>query len=94
MSEIDTLARNVLARARKAGVMVATAESCTGGLVAGTLTEIPGSSDVIDRGFVTYTNAAKVEMLGVRPQTLENFGAVSAQTASEMAETAPKFSSV
>ncbi len=72
-----------LCRAR--GFKVATAESCTGGLVSATLTDIPGSSDVVDRGFVTYSNAAKQAMLGVDPKTLEAHGAVSAQTAAEMA---------
>ena len=64
---------------------IATAESCTGGLVAGALTDIPGSSDVIDRGFVTYSNDAKRAMLGVEAGTLANFGAVSKETATAMA---------
>jgi nicotinamide-nucleotide amidase len=64
---------------------VATAESCTGGLVAGALTEIPGSSDVIDRGFVTYSDEAKRAMLGVKATTLATFGAVSKETATAMA---------
>jgi nicotinamide-nucleotide amidase len=64
---------------------IATAESCTGGLVAGALTDIPGSSDVIDRGFVTYSNDAKRAMLGVEAGTLANFGAVSKETAIAMA---------
>jgi nicotinamide-nucleotide amidase len=79
-------AAHVLERARKAGVTIATAESCTGGLVAAALTDIPGSSDVVERGFVTYSNAAKVEMLGVAPATLDRFGAVSEEVAREMAE--------
>jgi competence/damage-inducible protein CinA C-terminal domain len=79
------LATEVLARARAAGLMIATAESCTGGLVAGALTDIPGSSDVVDRGFVTYSNAAKREMLGVAAATLEAHGAVSEEVAREMA---------
>jgi len=64
---------------------IATAESCTGGLIAATLTEIPGSSDVVDRGFVTYSNAAKQAMLGVPAATLRQFGAVSRETAEAMA---------
>jgi nicotinamide-nucleotide amidase len=64
---------------------IATAESCTGGLVAGALTDIPGSSDVIDRGFVTYSDDAKRAMLGVKASTLHAFGAVSKQTATAMA---------
>ena len=65
--------------------MVATAESCTGGLVAGALTDIAGSSTVVDRGFVTYTNLAKKQMLGVTQKSLGNYGAVSEQVAVEMA---------
>jgi nicotinamide-nucleotide amidase len=65
---------------------VATAESCTGGLVAGALSEIPGSSAVLDRGFVTYSNEAKQQMLGVTPSTLDVFGAVSKECAEEMAK--------
>jgi nicotinamide-nucleotide amidase len=64
---------------------IATAESCTGGLVAAALTEIPGSSAVLDRGFVTYSNVAKQEMLGVPPATLRAYGEVSRQTAEAMA---------
>ncbi|UFM64588.1 CinA family protein [Paracoccus sp. MA] len=66
--------------------MIATAESCTGGLIAGRLTDVPGSSDAVDRGFVTYSNAAKIEMLGIRPETLETHGAVSEEIAAEMAQ--------
>jgi nicotinamide-nucleotide amidase len=71
-------------RARK--IKLATAESCTGGLVAAALTEIAGSSDVFDRGFVTYSNAAKEMMLGVSADILERFGAVSRETADAMAQ--------
>lgn len=85
MAEFDALAVQVLDAARDAKVMIATAESCTGGLIIGQLTEIAGSSDVVDRGFVTYTNEAKIEMLGVRAETLDAVGAVSEQTAREMA---------
>ncbi|HEX9301536.1 MAG TPA: CinA family protein [Casimicrobiaceae bacterium] len=66
------------------GWKVATAESCTGGLVAGAITDISGSSEWFDRGFVTYSNEAKVELLGVRPETLSAFGAVSEETVREM----------
>lgn len=76
----------LLDKARKAGIMIATAESCTGGMVAAALTDIPGSSDVVERGFVTYTNAAKQEMLGVRAATLDAHGAVSEPVAREMAD--------
>ena len=76
----------LLDRARSLGLRIATAESCTGGMVAAALTDIPGSSDVVDRGFVTYSNAAKQDMLGVRATTLEAVGAVSEDVAREMAE--------
>ncbi|WP_068111583.1 CinA family protein [Tropicimonas marinistellae] len=79
-------AEMLLDQARSRGLTVAAAESCTGGLIAGAITEIPGSSDVFDRGFVTYSNAAKEEMLGVRAETLELHGAVSEQVAREMAD--------
>lgn len=67
------------------GLLVATAESCTGGLIAGALTDLPGSSAIFDRGFITYSNAAKSEVLGVSPVLIEQFGAVSEQVASAMA---------
>ncbi|HGG65841.1 MAG TPA: nicotinamide-nucleotide amidohydrolase family protein, partial [Rhodobacteraceae bacterium] len=85
-----SLAAKVLAACRTRGLMVATAESCTGGMVAAALTEIAGSSDVFERGFVTYSNTAKQEMLGVSVDTLEQFGAVSEPVAQEMAEGALK----
>ena len=72
--------------ARTRGVRIATAESCTGGMISAALTDIAGSSDVFDRGFVTYSNTAKVTMLGVSQTTLTEFGAVSEATAQEMAE--------
>lgn len=78
-------ATRVLDLCRARGLTVSTAESCTGGLVAGALTEIAGSSDVLDRGFVTYSNAAKMDVLGVSAATLRAKGAVSAETAREMA---------
>ena len=76
---------DILALARARGVMIATAESCTGGLIIGRLTDVPGSSDAVDRGFVTYSNAAKIQMLGIRPETLDAHGAVSENIAAEMA---------
>ena len=79
-------ATSVLQRARSNGLKIATAESCTGGLVAAALTEIAGSSDVVDRGFVTYSNDAKHVMLGVPTATLQRHGAVSAETAAAMAK--------
>lgn len=82
--DLLALAEAVLECCRSAGLMVATAESCTGGLVAACLTEIAGSSAVVERGFVVYANTAKIDLLGVAPATLERFGAVSEQTAGEM----------
>jgi nicotinamide-nucleotide amidase len=84
-ADLAPAATRVLARCRARGLTVATAESCTGGLVAGALTEIAGSSDVVDRGFVTYSNAAKHAMLGVSTAILERHGAVSRETAEAMA---------
>lgn len=76
----------ILQAARYWGLKIATAESCTGGMVAVALTDVAGSSDVFERGFVTYSNAAKVDMLGVQPATLTAHGAVSEPVAQEMAE--------
>lgn len=84
-SEICDLARTVIDKARLQGLMIATAESCTGGLIAGALTEIEGSSEVFDRGFVTYSNEAKHQMLSVSAESLSRFGAVSEAVAKEMA---------
>ncbi|MCB2400983.1 CinA family protein [Rhizobium ruizarguesonis] len=83
--DIVSTAEAIIRDFAAAGLMVSTAESCTGGLIAGALTEISGSSAVVDRGFVTYTNSAKVEMLGVQAETLLRFGAVSEETARQMA---------
>lgn len=84
--EIYARAVAVLDAFRARGWTLATAESCTGGLVAGALTAVPGSSDVVDRGFVTYSNAAKVAMIAVPEATLAAHGAVSAETARAMAQ--------
>lgn len=81
-----SLAAEVLDACKARALMIATAESCTGGMVAAALTDVPGSSAVVERGFVTYTNRAKEEMLGVRALTLEEHGAVSEEVAREMAE--------
>ncbi len=88
MFSADLLARTeaLLAAAKAGGVRIATAESCTGGLIAALLTEIPGSSDVFGRGFVTYSNKAKEDMLGVPAATLRQHGAVSEPVARIMAE--------
>src|SRR6266545_1219569 len=85
-AELDERARVLLDLCRGKKLTIAAAESCTGGLVAATLTEIPGSSDVFERGFVTYSNAAKEAMLGVPASTLERFGAVSRETVEAMAQ--------
>ncbi len=77
---------DLLAAARAASVRIATAESCTGGMISAALTDVAGSSDVFDRGFVTYSNDAKVAMLGVSPATLASVGAVSEAVAGEMAD--------
>ncbi|MCG3266218.1 CinA family protein [Yoonia sp. I 8.24] len=79
------LVQRILASARAKGVMISTAESCTGGMVSAALTDIAGSSAVFERGFVTYTNTAKMQMLGVRKASLDAYGAVSEQIAREMA---------
>ena len=83
--ELLTDATDLLATFRKHGFKIATAESCTGGLIAALLTEIAGSSDVVERGFVTYSNEAKMELVGVPPATLASVGAVSRETALAMA---------
>ena len=89
-AKLRTAAKRLLDICRARGLRVATAESCTGGLVAGALTEISGSSDVVECGFVVYSNAAKESMLDVPPSTLKRYGAVSAQTAIAMAAGALK----
>jgi nicotinamide-nucleotide amidase len=85
-TDLDARAAALLERLKAAGLKVVTAESCTGGLVAGFLTDIAGSSDVFERGFVTYSNAAKAEMLGVPTDLIERVGAVSEPVARAMAE--------
>ena len=89
-SELCDQAQKVLNKFAEKNLKISTAESCTGGLLSALLTEISGSSKVFDRGFVTYSNQAKNEMLGVKKETLESFGAVSKEVAKEMAEGALK----
>ena len=79
-------AQDILRLALRKNLKLATAESCTGGLIAAALTELAGSSGAFERGFVTYSNAAKIEMLGINPSTLEQFGAVSPEVALEMVQ--------
>lgn len=83
--ELITLAERLGQASAALGIKISTAESCTGGLIAAAITEVPGSSAWFDRGFVTYSNRAKTELLKVKPETLEQFGAVSTETAHEMA---------
>ncbi|MFE0014721.1 CinA family protein [Mesorhizobium sp. NPDC059054] len=85
MNELTLLADRFLRACLTRKIMAATAESCTGGMIVAHLTDIAGSSAVVDRGFITYSNEAKMDMLGVKPDTLESFGAVSSETALEMA---------
>lgn len=84
--DIEETARKIVADFAEKKLLIATAESCTAGLIAGVITEIPGSSNVFDRGFVTYSNEAKREMIGVANATLKAHGAVSRPTALEMAQ--------
>lgn len=85
MSDIEVLATKVLRAFGERKLMLATAESCTGGMISAAITDLVGASDVLERGFVTYSNEAKMEMLGVSAETLAAHGAVSGQTAREMA---------
>ena len=82
---INALATEIIIKAKEKGFYIATAESCTGGLIGGALTDVAGSSAVVDRGFITYTNKAKMQVLGVRAETLREVGAVDEKTAVEMA---------
>ena len=83
--ELTTIAQQVIKDFGEAGFTIATAESCTGGLIGGCITSVGGSSAVFDRGFITYSNEAKSQVLGVKPDLIEEHGAVSPQIASEMA---------
>jgi nicotinamide-nucleotide amidase len=90
MNDWGDLADSFLKACARHKILVATAESCTGGMIISLLTDIPGSSSMVDRGFVTYSNEAKIDMLGVSKSTLEKHGAVSSETAHEMAAGALK----
>ncbi|MDH7517154.1 MAG: CinA family protein [Candidatus Thermoplasmatota archaeon] len=90
----EKLLENVSAKLKKSGLTIATAESCTGGLIAHTLTNISGSSDYFDRGVVSYSNRSKVELLGVPEELIKQYGAVSEQVAKAMAEGIRKKSKV
>ncbi|MBU6140582.1 MAG: CinA family protein [Proteobacteria bacterium] len=85
-SNLLSQAQEILRIAEEKKIKIAIAESCTGGLLSALFTEISGASKTFERGFVTYSNQAKIDLLGVKKKTLENFGAVSAQTAEEMAK--------
>jgi nicotinamide-nucleotide amidase len=85
-ADIGDLADRFLKACHRHGILAATAESCTGGLIIAAMTDIPGSSSMVDRGFVTYSNEAKMDMLGVSATTLDAHGAVSSETAHEMAK--------
>jgi nicotinamide-nucleotide amidase len=93
-TEVSDAANALLELCKKKKLTLATAESCTGGLVAAALSEIPGSSLVLDRGFVTYSNEAKQQMLGVTPATIDVYGSVSKECAEEMAKGALAHASV
>ena len=90
--ELTTIAQQVIKEFGEVGFTVATAESCTGGLIGGCLTSVAGSSTVFNRGYITYSNEAKTEILDVKSDLIEEHGAVSAQVASEMAIGAIKYS--
>ena len=84
--EIDKLAQNFVKECDKQKIILATAESCTGGLLSSYIISVPGSSNIFDRGFITYSNDAKINLINVKSETIEKFGAVSKETALEMAE--------
>jgi nicotinamide-nucleotide amidase len=86
LSSLQPQARDLIALATEHNLKIVTAESCTGGLIAAVLTEVPGSSAVVDRGFVTYSNQAKTEILGVDHEMIRRLGAVSREVATAMAE--------
>lgn len=92
-AEIESLATGIIEQASSKNIKISTAESCTGGLIVSALTEISGSSKVVECGYVTYSNEAKMNMLNVKKETLERYGAVSEQTVTQMAKGAAKKSS-
>ncbi|MDD5586534.1 MAG: CinA family protein [Alphaproteobacteria bacterium] len=90
--EIHALAAQIITLYSREKRRIVTAESCTGGMIGAALTSVPGSSEVFERGFITYSNDAKIDLLGVLPETLKTFGAVSAEVAEAMAEGALEYS--
>ncbi|KTD12177.1 CinA family protein [Legionella jamestowniensis] len=92
MNDLTRLVRDVTGNLRALHLQIATAESCTGGLIAGLLTDLPGSSQWFERGFVTYSNLAKEEMLGIKPELIQSHGAVSEPVAEAMASGALEYS--
>lgn len=90
MENLKQKAEELLTICKTKKILVATAESCTGGMVSSAITDIPGSSEIFDRGFITYSNEAKMEMLGVQAEIIDKYGAVSKETAIAMAEGAIK----
>ena len=86
VTKLDKIAENVVQLLKSAGCTLSTAESCTGGLISGTITSVSGASDVFGFGVCTYANEAKMKLLGVRAETLDSVGAVSEETAVQMAE--------
>ncbi len=90
--DITHLVQKVISAYAAEKLRITTAESCTGGLIAAALTDIPGSSAIVERGFVSYSNESKTELLGVLPELIENYGAVSSRVAEEMAQGALEFS--
>jgi nicotinamide-nucleotide amidase len=84
--QFNSLKQDIIHFFKDKSALISCAESCTGGMVASALTDLPGSSAIFDRGFVTYSNSAKIDMLGVDEETLKSFGAVSEEVAQEMAK--------
>lgn len=91
-ANIENIAQQIITLYMREKHRIVTAESCTGGMIGAALTSVPGSSEVFERGFITYSNESKIDMLGVLPETLKTYGAVSAEVAEAMAEGALEYS--